>query len=154
MRGPRQGAAGDLSSRLEQLEDQQRRQLEMMAALQRDLGALTEVSRRAVTRDVSPVRGTAEVVGDAAQHDAAQHDAAEHDAELVPTIEQSRAASEAESIVQRATVAGRWTDQDSHRLDDQLRQMVPEDAEELRREVIAALNRGELEIAFSGRPAF
>jgi len=75
-------------------------------------------------------------------------------AEIVPTLEQSRAASEAESIVQRATVAGRWTDEDSHRLDDQLRRMAPEDAENLRKEVIAALNRGELEIAFSGRPAF
>lgn len=144
MRGPHQGAAGDLSRRLEQLEDQQRRQLEVTAALQRDLGALIEVSRRAVTRDVSPVRETAETIGDAA----------EHDADVVPTIEQSRAASDAERIVQRATVAGRWTDQDSHRLDDQLRRMVPEDAEALRRELIAALNRGELEIAFSGRPAF
>lgn len=150
LRGAQRGTMAESSMRWEQLEEDRRRQLDALAALQRDVRALIELSRRGATTDASALP---EVPGAARIAEAAD-EAPNQPAEIVPTLEQSRAASEAESIVQRATVAGRWTDEDSHRLDDQLRRMAPEDAENLRKEVIAALNRGELEIAFSGRPAF
>lgn len=139
-----QMAEGDLVVSLDQLKRQQRRQLNALLAMQRDLAGLLEVTRRAESADALP----------AAASNGGEDEPAAEDFLPIPTVEQTQAASEAEAIVHQATLAGRWTDQDSHRLLEQLQRMAPEDGQELRRNVIAALNRGELEIAFSGRPAF
>lgn len=141
--------ADELIARLDQLDRQQRRQLEALSAMQRNLRGLVEQTQGTTVA----ARGAGPDHAPSANSEGADEDADE-DSPPIPTIEQSRAASEAEAIVQGATLAGRWTDEDSHRLEEQLRLMAPEDADELRREVIVALNRGELEIAFSGRPAF
>lgn len=139
-----QMAAGELVVRLDQLQRQQHRQLNALVAMQRDLTGLLKVAHRAESDDALPV----------AASNGGEDEPAAEDFLPTPTVEQTQAASEAEAIVHQATLAGRWTDQDSHRLEEQLQRMDPEDSQKLRRNVIAALNRGELEIAFSGRPAF